>query len=76
MEVTVQMWGNLRRFLPSGVATAAVQVPESATIQDLANQLKIEHDVWAVAVNGRLVSFSTVLSSGDRVFLFDHVHGG
>ena len=75
MEVKVQMWGNLRWFLPSGVAMAAVQVPESATIEDLANQFKIEQDEWAVAVNGRLVSFSTVLSSGDRVFLFDHMHG-
>jgi sulfur carrier protein ThiS len=76
MEVTVRTWGNLRRFLPGGVDTTTVQVPDGATIDDLTAQLALEHEVWAVAVNGEVVSFSTRLSAGDRVFLFDHLHGG
>ena len=76
MDVTVRTWGNLRRFLPSGVDIATVQVPDGATIDDLTTQLALEHEVWAVAVNGQVVSFSTTLSSGDQVFLFDHLHGG
>jgi sulfur carrier protein ThiS len=53
-----------------------VQVPDGATIDDLTSQLALEHEVWAVAVNGEVVSFSTRLSAGDQVFLFDHLHGG
>lgn len=76
MEITVRTWGNLRRFLPDGVDTATVQVPDGATIDDLTAQLALAHDVWAVAVNGQVVSFSTRLCAGDQVFLFDHLHGG
>jgi len=76
MEVTVRTWGNLRRFLPGGVDTATVEVRDGATIDDLTAQLALAHDVWAVAVNGQVVSFSTTLSPGDQVFLFDHLHGG
>lgn len=76
MEITVRTWGNLRRFLPGGVDRATVQVPDGATIDDLTVQLALAHDVWAVAVNGQVVSFSTRLFAGDQVFLFDHLHGG
>lgn len=76
MEVTVRTWGNLRRFLPAGVDTATVQVPDGATIDDLTAQLALADEVWAVAVNGEVVSFSTRLSAGDQVLLFDHLHGG
>ena len=76
MDVTVKTWGNLRRFLPGGVDTAIVQVPDGATIDNLTAQLALDHEVWAVAVNGQVVSFSTRLSAGDQVLLFDHLHGG
>ena len=76
MEVTVRTWGNLRRFLPDGVDSAIVQVANGATIDDLIAQLTLKNEVWAVAVNGQVVSFSTTLSAGDHVFLFDHLHGG
>jgi sulfur carrier protein ThiS len=76
MQVAVRVWGNLRRFLPDGEASAAVQVADGATIDDLAAQLAMQHDLWAAAVNGRVVPFSTRLSPGDQVFLFDHLHGG
>jgi len=76
IEVTVRAWGNLRRFLPEGEGTAAVRVPDGATIDDLANQLDMQHDLWAAAINGTVVPFSTRLNAGDQVFLFDHLHGG
>jgi len=53
-----------------------VQVPDGATIDDLAHQLDMQHDLYAAAVNGAVVSFSTRLEAGDQVFLFDHLHGG
>jgi sulfur carrier protein ThiS len=76
MAVTVTMWGNLRRFLPDGVGSTTLQLPESSTIEDIASQLAAEHEVWAVALNGRIVPFATRLSPGDHVICFDHLHGG
>jgi sulfur carrier protein ThiS len=76
MQVTVRAWGNLRRFLPNGEGSAAVQVPDGASIDDLAHQLDMQHDLYAAALNGAVVPFSTQLNAGDQVFLFDHLHGG
>jgi sulfur carrier protein ThiS len=39
-------------------------------------ELGAEHEVYAAAVNGKVVSLSTRLAPDDRVFLFDHLHGG
>jgi sulfur carrier protein ThiS len=76
MEVSVTMWGNLRRFLPQGVGSTVLQVADNATVEDLAVQMGAQHDVYAAALNGKVVSLSSPLSPGDRVVLFDHLHGG
>jgi len=52
------------------------QVADDATIEDLVAELGAEHEVYAAAVNGKVVSLSTRLAPDDRVFLFDHLHGG
>jgi sulfur carrier protein ThiS len=76
MQVSVMLWGNLRRFAPLGVGSAVTEVADDATIEDLVAELGAEHEVYAAAVNGKVVSLSTRLSPDDRVFLFDHLHGG
>ena len=76
MQVSVTMWGNLRRFAPGGVGSTMVQLPDNATVEDLATQIGAKHEVFAASVNGEVVSLSTALSPSDRVFLFDHLHGG
>jgi len=47
MEVSVTMWGNLRRFLPKGVGSTVLQVADDATVEDLAVQMGALHDVYA-----------------------------
>ncbi len=76
MEVRVTMWGNLRRFVPKGAGSMVLQVADDATVEDLAVQLGAQHDVYAAALNGKVVALSSRLSPGDRVFLFDHLLGG
>ena len=76
MQVSVTMWGNLRRFAPRGVGSTVMRVADNATIEDLTTQIGAEHEVYAASVNGKIVALSTPLSPGDRVFLFDHLHGG
>ena len=76
MDVSVTLWGNLRRFVPKGAASMILQVADDATIEDLAVQMGAQHDVYAAALNGKVVPLSARLSPGDRIFLFDHLHGG
>ena len=76
MDVSVTLWGNLRRFAPNGTGSMVLQMADDATIEDLAVQMGAQHDVYAAALNGKVVPLSARLSSGDRVFLFDHLHGG
>lgn len=76
MNVSVTMWGNLRRFAPRGAGSMVMQIADNATIEDLTAEIGAKHEVYAASVNGKVVSLSTPLSPGDRVFLFDHLHGG
>lgn len=76
IQVSVTLWGNLRRFAPNGTGSMVLQVADAATVADIALQLGAEHDVYAAALNGKVVPLSARLSSADRVFLFDHLHGG
>jgi len=76
MQVSVTLWGNLRRFAPRGIGSADLQLADGATIVDLVRELGAEHEVYAAALNGRVVPFSTQLSPRDSVFLFDHLNGG
>ena len=76
MQVRVKMWGNLRRFAPEGVGETEMQVADDATIADLMARMGAEHEVFAAAVNGKVVALSTRLAPNDRVFLFDHMIGG
>lgn len=76
MQVTVTMWGNLRRFVPNGAGAMVLEMADDATVSDLAVQMGAQHDVYAAALNGKVVSLSARLSPGDRIFLFDHLHGG
>jgi sulfur carrier protein ThiS len=76
MQVKVTLWGNLRRFAPNGVGSAEMEIADGATIEDLMSGMGAEHEVYAAAVNGKVVALSTRLSPNDRVFLFDHLLGG
>jgi sulfur carrier protein ThiS len=76
MQVSVTLWGNLRRFAPRGVGSMDMQIADNTTIEDLTTEIGAEHEVYAASINGKVVALSTALSPGDRVFLFDHLHGG
>jgi sulfur carrier protein ThiS len=76
MQVSVTLWGNLRRFAAEGRGAATMQLGDGATIEDLMAAMGAEHEVYAAAVNGKVVPLSTRLMANDRISLFDHLHGG
>ncbi len=77
MRVAVKAYGNLRRYLQTGVGEAEVEVADSATVRDLLEQLGIPvGDAWRISLNGDLVSDDQPLHDGDRLRLFPVVSGG
>ena len=74
--VTVRMYGNLRRFLPDGQASALMELPQGATAETLLKALKADQEVWLLAVNGVVADRTTPLKSGDLVECYEPVAGG
>jgi sulfur carrier protein ThiS len=76
MTVTVVMHGNLRRFMPDGAASAALEVLPGATIETLLARLGADEDTWLVARNQVVAERDAVLAPGDVVDCFEPVAAG
>ena len=74
MRVRVSLYSALRidRF-----AEEEVELPEGATVTDLANQLQLAlKDIGIVMVNARSGTFQQTLQPGDRITLIPPIGGG
>jgi molybdopterin synthase sulfur carrier subunit len=74
MCVRVSLYSALRidRF-----SEAEVELPEGATVTDLANQLQLSlKDIGIVMVNARSGTFQQGLQPGDRITLIPPIGGG
>ncbi len=82
MDLTVKLYGSLRKYRPDSAAGAShqpfpISLPENSTVIDLMQALKIEDGlVNAAAVNGEAVENNTVLKDGEVVRLFPPAAGG
>ncbi len=76
MQVTVTVFGELRRYLADS-DTIQVEVPEEATVADVLAHLGVPADqVWMSAVNDLVVEADHPLTDGDRLEVFHPVGGG
>ncbi|MEO7003387.1 MAG: MoaD/ThiS family protein [Ktedonobacterales bacterium] len=85
MRVTVEAFGELRRYLLGGAPVRTVELPEGATLADLACALDADPDDLPLARRSRRRSDSragdmlreeSALCDGDRIELFAPVGGG
>ncbi|HXF96572.1 MAG TPA: MoaD/ThiS family protein [Gemmatimonadales bacterium] len=80
MTVRVHLFATLAAFLPPGTTdrgSAEVEVPEGATVDQLATVLGIPPDQPRIAlVNGREAEPDRALEPGDEVALFPPLAGG
>ncbi len=76
ITVEIHMHGNLRRFLPEGVASMRMDVPEGTRVADLAESLKATQDVWVASINKVVVPMSAPLADGAYLDLFPILEGG
>jgi molybdopterin converting factor small subunit len=82
MELTIKLYGTLRKYRPNSAAGAphqpfTISIPDNSTINDLLHALEVvDGAVNAAAVNGDAVENSTLLHDGDTVNLFPPAAGG
>ncbi len=82
MELTVKLYGILRRYRPETAEGAPhhpfpISLPENSTLHDLIDLLQIKDGVVnATAVNGEAVNQDTRLHDGDTISLFPPAAGG
>jgi len=77
MRVTVAAHGELRRHLLAGAPRREVELPEAATLADLALALGVEAEELALARRSDgVLREGTLLREGDLIELFAPVGGG
>ncbi len=76
MEIKLKLHGILRDYLPrQDKGKTTLELPDDATITDVAQQLKIKQNVSA-AINGTEVETDHILQDGEELHLFRFIAGG
>ena len=79
MQVRVKLYASLSRYYGNAVAGVPfeIEVPESATMVDLVNRLKLpREEVKLFFVKGRARPIDWPLEPGDEVGIFPLIGGG
>jgi len=77
MQLTVRLYGDLRRYLPEGKDSLLLEAPEGTTVLSMLEQAGISPgEVWVVRANKKVVAEDQLLHDGDDVEVFEPVGGG
>ena len=76
IRVEINMHGNLRRFLPDGVSSAKLDLPDGTTVRNVVDQLRAENDIWLASIGNMVVPLSTELTNGAELDFFPVLEGG
>ena len=76
ITVEVHMHGNLRRFLPEGVATTRLELADGALVKDVIQRLGAGHEIWVASIGNEAVPLATRLVDGTALDFFPHIEGG
>ncbi len=77
MQVTVKLYGNLKKYLPEKKEIVQMSLDDGTTIAGLLARLGVpDGQVWMCAVNDNVVYASTSLHDGDVLEVFEPVGGG
>lgn len=76
LDIQVVMHGNLRRFLPEGIASTYVHVAEGTTVRSVAQRFDAQDEVWLSAIDEVVVSMSEQLTHDATIDFFAILEGG
>ncbi len=77
MQITLRLYGNLRRYAPDKQDRTSIEIGEGTTIASLLQSLGVpDNGWWMAAVNDQVIGADTVLHAQDLLEVFDPVGGG
>ncbi|MET4121486.1 hypothetical protein ABIB85_007900 [Bradyrhizobium sp. JR1.5] len=76
IRVEVNMHGNLRRFLPGGVGSIQLDLPEGTTILKVIDSLSAEHEVWLASIGDTVVPLWAEVKEGAELNFYPYLEGG
>jgi len=77
VRVTVEVLGNLRRYLSGSAGSVCLELPTGSTVRDALCAAGVPADaLWNASIGGRLVYASTTLGENDCVLVFAPIGGG
>jgi molybdopterin converting factor small subunit len=76
ISVEINMHGDLRRFLPDGVSSTQLDLPEGTTVLRVIDYLQAEHEVWLASIDNKVVPLSAQLSDGCSLAFFPLLESG
>ena len=77
VKVRVQLFGDLRKYLPKGQELLELELPEGTTPASMLQQLGIHPgEVWLVRANRQVIADGSPFHDGDDVEVFEPIGGG
>jgi hypothetical protein len=76
IRVEVYMHGNLRRFLPDGVSSVELDLPDGTRVCDVIESLRADDEIWLASIGEDVVPVSAKLSDRASLNLFPILEGG
>ncbi|MGB8648546.1 MAG: MoaD/ThiS family protein [Anaerolineae bacterium] len=77
MQITLRLYGNLRKYAADKRDRTVIEITEGMTIQALLLALGVpDNGWWMAALNDTVVEPETTLHDGDLLEVFDPVGGG
>ena len=67
---------DFRRFLPNGVGSIRLEVPDGTRIGELVERLRAVNEVGVAAIGNQAVALSAPLEDGGSIDFFPHLEGG
>ncbi|ANW02873.1 MoaD/ThiS family protein [Bradyrhizobium icense] len=76
IRVEINMHGNLRRFLPDGIGSIQLDLPDGTTVLNPIDSLSAEHEVWLASIGDVVVPLSAEVEDGAELNFFPYLEGG
>ncbi len=77
MQITIKLYGNLKKYSPQKKEMAQIEIESGITVRALLARLGVpDSNVWMCAINDKVVDDSTALREGNVLEVFEPVGGG
>ncbi len=76
MRIDIKLYGDLKKYAPTGPSQFSMTVPPGTTLADIHALLAIPGDLCISLINGRRADREIRLEEGDTIVLMPPLAGG